>query len=107
VVIDRDRLILENKTGDNRLTFREVINLMYEHESEDSDLQAFFAVVQILRTIIQREPATLEGCCSSALSFLRVVGDINRENIERTLGSDLLDLEIDDSIIRYAISIND
>lgn len=84
------------------MTLREIV----DDCDSDNPLQALLIIFQILRSIIQREPATVEGCCSSVLGFLNLYGKVTNENVQQFLDDlgQLVDIDIPAFLIWEAIN---
>jgi hypothetical protein len=82
------------------MTIREIAN----DTDFEEPLEIILAIFQVLRTAIQGEAATLEGCCSSLHGFLALYGKLNYETIDRFLNDigSLADIDIPTSIIIQA-----
>ena len=90
------------------MTFRELIDLLHESGDDDAGLQAGFAVMQVLRTVDQREPAALDGCCASLRAFIDQRGAINRVTLTRFLtDAGMVNLEIPNELLRFAFVLGD
>lgn len=87
------------------MTFRQMAELIDSEDKMDSVgfLQVAF---QILRSAVQNEPATFEGCCASILKWIEFYGTPTKDSVEKWLDDTptIADLDIPDSMWDFAWS---
>lgn len=82
---------------------------IYKAFEEQEPLEFLMICFQLLRTIEQGEPATIEGCCASMNAWIDKYGKPSHESINlylKDLGK-VAQLDIDDRCIAYAINCED
>jgi hypothetical protein len=74
----------------------------------DDPLATVMGAFQVLRTAIQGEAATFEGCLASLNKFVESYGEPTRENVTRWLDDlgELADVDIPDRVVDEAINVN-
>ena len=86
------------------MTPRELVDALI-----DDPKICLMGVTQVMRSLHQREPATFEGNCASAMKFVEIYGLPSKETFAQFLQDmgDNADKELRDEEIMMAVSVND
>lgn len=87
----------------NLITLKQIIDQGLKNEEP---LTILMSIMQILRSIHQREQATFEGCCASLDMWVEMNGEVTKENIIKWVDN-LPEIEIPESLIDWAIDTDD
>jgi len=100
-------------TEDDGLSIRDIVETILTRNCDEPEVdrctQAMFGAFQILRTVMQGEPATCDGCCGSILKWLELYGELTEANVRKWLDDikSVTDIVIPNRTINYAISADD
>lgn len=80
------------------MTFRELVT---EIIGLDEPQSALMGAMQIFRSLNQREAATFEGCCASAVEWVKYYGNPTADSLKQWLNDigKLADMNIPDELI--------
>ena len=71
----------------------------------ESPLPCLVCAFQVVRSIVQRETATWEGCCASLEAWLDIYQEVTPTNVSRWLEDlgRLADLDLPDALVLQAL----